>query len=77
MFGDSVTLTVDADEGAKFLSFASMLICTNDGFTGVNSLRLPKDVGETVTVRSAGATTAAPSATPKITRTSSRPVRAW
>jgi hypothetical protein len=54
MFGDSVTLTVDADEGAKFLSFASMLICTNDGFTGVNSLRLPKDVGETVTVRSAG-----------------------
>jgi hypothetical protein len=54
MFADSVTLTVTAFEGAKFLSFASMLICTNDGFTGVDSLRLPKDVGDTVTVRSAG-----------------------
>jgi Spondin_N len=54
MFGDSVTLTVTASEGAKFLSFASMLICTNDGFTGVDSLRLPKDVGESVTVQSAG-----------------------
>jgi hypothetical protein len=54
MFGDSVTLTVSASEGAKFLSFASMLICTNDGFTGVDSLRLPKDVGDAVIVRSAG-----------------------
>jgi hypothetical protein len=54
MFGDSVTLTVTASEGAKFLSFASMLICTNDGFTGVDSLRLPKDVGDTVVVQSAG-----------------------
>jgi hypothetical protein len=54
MFGDSVTLAVSAFEGAKFFSFASMLICTNDGFTGVDSLRLPKDVGDTVTVRSAG-----------------------
>jgi hypothetical protein len=54
MFGDSVTLTVTASEGAKFLSFASMLICTNDGFTGVDSVRLPKDVGEAIVVRSAG-----------------------
>jgi hypothetical protein len=54
MFGDSVTFTVTASEGAKFLSFASMLICTNDGFTGVDSLRLPKDVGDTVRVQSAG-----------------------
>jgi Spondin_N len=54
MFGDSVTLTVTASEGAKFVSFASMLICTNDGFTGVDSLRLPKDVGDAVVVRSAG-----------------------
>jgi Spondin_N len=37
MFSNSVTLTVSASEGAKFLSFASMLICTNDGFTGVDS----------------------------------------
>jgi hypothetical protein len=54
MFDDSVTLTVTASKGAKFLSFASMLVCTNDGFTGVDSLRLPKDVGDAVTVRSAG-----------------------
>ena len=27
-----------------------MLICTNVGFSGVNSLRLPDDVGATVTV---------------------------
>lgn len=54
MFGESVTLTVKASKGAEFLSFASMLICTNDGFTGVDSLRLPKDVGETVEVQSAG-----------------------
>ena len=53
-FRDSVTLTVTASEGAKFLSFASMLICTNDGFTGVDSLRLPKNVGDAEVVRSAG-----------------------
>jgi hypothetical protein len=53
MFGDSVTLTVTASEGAKFLSLASMLICTNDGFTGVDALRLPKDLGDAVVVRSA------------------------
>ncbi len=54
MFGDSVTLTLTASKGAKFLSFVSMLVCTNDGFTGVNSLRLPKDVGDSVVVNSAG-----------------------
>jgi spondin N len=54
MFGESVTLTLTASKGAKFLSFASMLVCTNDGFTGVNSLPLPKDVGDSVVVHSAG-----------------------
>ena len=48
MFGDSVALTLSAAQGAKFLSWASMLICTNDGFTGSNSLRLPKRIGERV-----------------------------
>jgi hypothetical protein len=47
-FGKSVRLTLTASEGAKFLSWVSMLVCTNDGFTGVNSLRLPKDVGDVV-----------------------------
>lgn len=50
LWGNSVELTVTAARGAKFLSWASMLICTNDGFTGVDSLRLPKDVGEQVVV---------------------------
>ncbi len=44
----SVTFEISAADGAKFLSFASMLICTNDGFTGVDSLRLPRYRGQTV-----------------------------
>jgi Spondin_N len=50
MFGQSTTFTLTADRGARRLSLASMLICTNDGFTGVNSLRLPRNVGDSVTV---------------------------
>ncbi len=49
-FPDSVTFTIAANQGAKYLSFASMLICTNDGFTGLDSVHLPKSVGESVTV---------------------------
>jgi hypothetical protein len=45
-FSDRVTLTVHAGPGARFLSFASMLICTNDGFTGIDRLRLPNQVGD-------------------------------
>jgi len=51
MFGDSVTLTVTASHHARCLSFASMLICTNDGFTGVDALRLPTHVGDSVVMR--------------------------
>lgn len=47
--GGSVTFEVTAQPGAQVLSWASMLICTNDGFTGVDSLSLPKAIGETVT----------------------------
>ncbi len=53
-FGDSVTLTITSAKGAKYLSFASMLICTNDGFTGIDGMRLPKKVGDTVTLSTAG-----------------------
>jgi hypothetical protein len=49
-FDDEVTLTIEAGRGARFLSFESMLICTNDGFTGINRLRLPDGVGQTVRV---------------------------
>jgi hypothetical protein len=50
MFGQSTTFTITADRGAHRLSLAAMLICTNDGFTGVNSLELPSNVGQSVTV---------------------------
>jgi hypothetical protein len=39
--GASVTFEITAPPHARF-SFASMLICTNDGFTGVDSIRLPR-----------------------------------
>lgn len=50
--GDAVTFSIDGGPGAKWLSYASMLICTNDGFTGVDGLRLPKKVGESVSAGS-------------------------
>lgn len=53
-FSDSVTLTLDAGPGAQFLSYQSMLICTNDGFTGVDRLKLPNRIGASVTVFGAG-----------------------
>jgi Spondin_N len=54
MFEQSVTFTVDGNRGTDRLSIVAMLICTNDGFTGVNSLVLPRHVGEHVTVQTAG-----------------------
>ncbi len=53
MFSNSVTLTITAGPGAQFLSYESMLICTNDGFTGVDSLKLPNQVGASVTINGA------------------------
>lgn len=44
--GESVTLTLEAPAGAK-LSWVSMLICTNDGFTGLDSVDLPDTGSET------------------------------
>ena len=41
-FEYSATYEITAKGQAKYLSFASMLICTNDGFTGLNSVELPK-----------------------------------
>lgn len=49
MPGQSVTFMIDAKPGARFLSLVSMLICTNDGFTGVDAVRLPEDLGDTYT----------------------------
>jgi len=41
-FGSSETFTITAQGRARYLSFASMLICTNDGFTGLDSISLPR-----------------------------------
>ncbi len=38
----SETFTISAGGNKRFLSFASMLICTNDGFTGLDAVELPK-----------------------------------
>lgn len=46
--GEAVALSLTADPGSEFVSFASMLICTNDGFTGVDGAKLPKKVGDEI-----------------------------
>ncbi|MEK7426690.1 MAG: spondin domain-containing protein [Actinomycetota bacterium] len=46
--GSSVTFEITAPRDGK-LSIAAMLICTNDGFTGVDSIKLPRGMGHTVT----------------------------
>ncbi len=51
--GAHVTFEINADDGARFLSWVSMLICTNDGFTGLDAVRLPVRVGHTATFRTA------------------------
>jgi hypothetical protein len=49
MPGQSIIIQIGA-KGANFLSMVAMLICTNDGFTGVDSLRLPLDTRDVVTL---------------------------
>jgi hypothetical protein len=53
-FRDSVTLEITSAQWARFFSAATMLICTNDGFTGVDTVRLPTRVGESVRIHTAG-----------------------
>jgi Spondin_N len=51
LFDQSATLEdVTASRGEDRLSWVSMLICTNDGFTGVDGMHLPSKVGKSVTV---------------------------
>lgn len=42
-FGYSASFYITSQGAAKYLSFVSMLICTNDGFTGLSGIKLPKD----------------------------------
>jgi Spondin_N len=53
-FADSVSFEITAAAGASRLSFVSMLVCTNDGFTGINGLTLPGRVGRTVSADTQG-----------------------
>ena len=49
MFDQSVEFELTPEPGTRFLSVVSMLICTNDGFSGADALQIPRAVGETVT----------------------------
>ena len=53
-FESAQAFIVTGGHGANYLTVASMLICTNDGFTGVNSVKLPRHVGDSATYFSAG-----------------------
>ncbi|MEM8486697.1 MAG: spondin domain-containing protein [Bacteroidota bacterium] len=46
MPGQTVKFTINTKPGYDYISFASMLICTNDGFTGLDSQKLPQHIGE-------------------------------
>lgn len=52
--GATLEFEIMASASTRFLSFVSMLICTNDGFTGIDTLLLPIQVGESVTAHTAG-----------------------
>jgi hypothetical protein len=47
--GDTVTFEISARNGDR-LSLATMLICTNDGFLGLDSVKLPEDESKTFMV---------------------------
>lgn len=40
-FNSVETFTITTDRRNRWLSMVAMLICTNDGFTGIDSIRLP------------------------------------
>ncbi len=53
--GDEVTFKIyTSRRGGNLISIASMLICTNDGFTGIDSIRLPKALGDVVNIDTLG-----------------------
>jgi len=53
MAGEEVVTMIGSVPGARWLSMAAMLICTNDGFTGVDAVALPGP-GQSITVYSDG-----------------------
>jgi len=51
---DRATFRITAPGHVPFISFVSMLICTNDGFTGINHVRLPTKIGDSRVIVAAG-----------------------
>lgn len=47
-FPTSLSLEIDAARSARYLSLSMMLICTNDGFAGVDGIKLPGGFREEV-----------------------------
>ncbi len=41
--GDPLTIQIEAAGRARYLSLSVMLICTNDGFTGLDTILLPEE----------------------------------
>ncbi|MEZ4701359.1 MAG: spondin domain-containing protein [Rhodothermales bacterium] len=46
--GNEVTFEITSTPGHRYFSFASMLVCTNDGFTGIDSQMLPRRIGDEI-----------------------------
>ncbi len=51
---DRASFQITSSGKDAFVSFVSMLVCTNDGFTGINHVRLPVKVGDSKTILAAG-----------------------
>lgn len=48
---DRWTARIRADEAHARISWVSMLVCTNDGFTGVGGVSLPTEIGEEMVIQ--------------------------
>ena len=51
---DRASFVIEAPRHARFISLVSMLICTNDGFTGINHVWLPEHVGDSRAIAANG-----------------------
>ena len=49
MPGETATITLETDANGQVFSTVNMVVCTNDGFVGADSIALP-GAGETVTM---------------------------
>ena len=52
--GQSATFDIRAHRGADYISMAAMLLPTNDSFMALNAVRLPSNIGESITALALG-----------------------